>query len=149
MPVNQQIAIRTVLVLTNSRLDQRPIRQRRKSSLHVLAHSREDLRTRHTITAIGINRLPMPIMRDLHSARLQIRGPVKDVSIIEVRPAGKLSRQKTRVARLGCKEEHLLPRRKNPLAEYFRKYLRQPRSAGEHEARRAQRCAVDGANRVE
>ena len=36
-------------------------------------------------------------------------------------------------------EEHFLPRRENPLAEYFRENLRQPRAAGEHEARRAQR----------
>src|SRR4030095_12483075 len=108
MPIDQEVAIRAVFVLADARVDQRTVRDCRKASLHVLAYTSDRLRGRRATADVGIDRRAMLIVCDLEAACFEVRHPIEDVAVVEVRPPRQMRWLEPRVARGRRGEKHLL-----------------------------------------
>src|SRR5882672_1614293 len=72
MAVDQEIAVRRVLVLADARFDERSAGQRRKSPGHKSARRRKRFFSHAALGRIRVNRFAMTIERELEAAIFQI-----------------------------------------------------------------------------
>src|SRR5690606_9863796 len=98
MAVDQEVAVGRILVLADAKFAERPLRQRRK------APRREGAQQLHAgladapVAAVGIERRPVRVARDLEAPRFQIRKAVIEVPAVEVGPAGQGRALEARIA---------------------------------------------------
>jgi len=70
MPVDQEVAVRGVLVLADLARDQRRILQRRETARHERARFRQAVRRHDALPGVRIERGAVPVGRDLHAFAL-------------------------------------------------------------------------------
>src|SRR5262249_42930774 len=131
MSIDEEVAVRSVLVLTHARLDQRRVLERGKAPRDVATDRAQSFRAHSATAPLGIERRAVIVERDLHAAVLNVRGAVHFVVV--VKPTRHMRRRKHLRTRRRAKEEHFLPRGKDAIAEHMWKEFRQPRPAGEDE----------------
>src|SRR5712672_1151399 len=111
MPVNDEIMIRSILVLAHTRFEQRGILHSREAKGKVFARRLESLGTGHPLTCVGIKFRAANVVGNLESTPLSLRNKTSRNAVHEsvavVGPHRKLVLQKPVVAR-GCREEKYL-----------------------------------------
>src|SRR5215468_5470345 len=76
MTVDQEVAVRSVLVLAHARFQQWRFGESGKTAREERPHARHALRDDETIAAVGIEGLAVAVGSDLEAAALQIRNAV-------------------------------------------------------------------------
>ena len=132
--IDQQVAIRAVLILADPRFVERPAREGGKAPLHVAPHVGQPLGRRRALERVGIDAGAVGIVRNLEAAPLEIGEAVIDVAAVEIGPAGEAAHPEAVVSGRRREEEHFLAGREDAAAEQLGEDAGQPRTAGEDEA---------------
>src|SRR4029453_18437935 len=98
MEVDEEFAVRTVLILADLCADQRRIPEQRETAVAKRDNLCQGSLGRAATLRIGIDNLPMGVMGELDPASLQVREAVEDIAAVEIRPAGHGGRLEPRVA---------------------------------------------------
>src|SRR6202049_4984918 len=131
MAIDDQIAIGTVLVLTDFRGDQWRLGDLGKPLGQKVPRSGDAFRARGPIAARRIELHASSIVRQLESPPVQVWKAVDD-SLAEVDPDRKMARQVTFRTSRSSEVEALLSCRTDPVAENLGEKASEPRTAGEH-----------------
>src|SRR5438270_1351789 len=132
--VDQEIAVRAVLVLADPRLGQWSAPEEREATVAKGDNLRERGFGRTAALRIGVDLNAMRVVRELDPAALEIGEAVEDVAAIKVCPAGHRSGQEAAVAGRRSEEEDFLARRLDSRADHLGEKLGEPRARSEHEA---------------
>ena len=149
MPIDQQVAVRAVLILADPSLAERPIGEVGEASAHEGPDVGERRFGRRPIADFGIDRRPVRVMGDLEAARFEIGKAIIDVAAVEIRPARQMARLETRISRIRREKEHFLAGRKDPRRQQVREQPAEPRPAGEDEFIGDDPIAAAGGQRLE
>src|SRR5689334_13252309 len=131
VPINQEIAIRSSLILANTRLHHRCSSQPRYSSREIFPHRSQPTNTNHSLSAVRVKLLTMRIDRDLEPSPIEIRQRINQ--IVEIDPRRHHAAIEPVIPRRDTKKDNLLPRYMNQLTQQVGKDLRQPWTTGKHE----------------
>src|SRR3954465_637954 len=135
--VNQEVAVGAVFILADLGADQRRTAQVWKAPISEGDDLGECGVGRFPALRVRIDLDAMLVVRELETARLQVRKTVEDVPTVEVRPSGHRAGLEPAVAGRGSKIEDFLSRRQDPRPDLTREQLRQPGPASEDETVRA------------
>ena len=132
--VDEEIAVRAILILADAALGQRGIAQQREAAVAEGDDVGQCGIGRAARLGVGVDQGPMRIARELDPAALEVGKAVIQIAAVEVGPAGHRGAGETRVAGGRGEEEHLLPRGEDAVGEELGEELAEPRAEREHEA---------------
>src|SRR4249919_401996 len=115
--VDQEIAVRAVLILADLGPDQRCIAEGREAAVAEFYDFGERSVCRATALRIGINFGAVLVVGELDAASLEIGEAVENVAAVEVGPSGHRARQEAAVAGRRREIEDLLPRGQDSRAD--------------------------------
>src|SRR5260370_39393391 len=93
MKIDEEVAVRCVLVLTDTSFGHRRVFQSRQTPREVTTHLSESFAGSYAISAVRIKRRPVAIDGDLDAAAFQIRQAIR--FIFEINPGGQSGHRKT------------------------------------------------------
>src|SRR5438105_4898883 len=96
--VDQEIAVRAVLVLANARFGERSAFEQRETAVAVGDYLRERRLGRAAVLRVGIDRHPVRVVRELDAPALEIGKAVENVTPVEVGPAGHCAGEEAAIA---------------------------------------------------
>src|SRR5215467_1221560 len=131
--VDQEVAVRAVLVLADLRARQLCVAQRRKPAVAKGDDLGKRSVGRPAALGIRIDLHAVGVVRDLHAASLEIGEAVENVAAIEIGPARHRSLHEPAVSGWGGKVKDFLSRREDLGPDYIGEELRKPWPDGEHE----------------
>src|SRR5581483_3299802 len=130
MTVHDEMIVGRLLVLADSRLDERCVLHRRKAQAKVLANSAQPIRVDHSFAVCGIERGPSCVVGNFEAAAL-VSGNAVAKTVAMLSPYGKMTVVEA-LSRGHTKEEDILLGGTNAVPDRLRKQFAQPWSAGEH-----------------
>src|SRR5215470_11128440 len=133
MPVDQEIAVRRVLILAHARFRERSITKGRETLGEKLAHLCESCIAHPAVFGIRVACGAVAVEGYLESPILDVWDSVRTERIAEIDPRRKSRRSEPRVAGRRSEVEYFLSGRKDPVPECVWEQLRQPGSASEHD----------------
>src|SRR6476659_4157206 len=134
MEIDQEIAVRAILVLANTRLGERSSAKQREAAIPERDNFGQRGFARTPVLSVGIYDWTMDVMCEFDAAAFEIGEAVEHVAVVEIGPAGHGTRREALVAGRRREKEDLLPGGDDPLADHVGEKLREPRTAGEDEA---------------
>src|SRR6476469_4460682 len=142
MEIDQEIAVRAILVLANTRLGERGSAKRREAAIPERDHFGQRGFGRTPVLSIGIDYRAMHIVREFDAATFEIGETVEHVAVVEVGPTRHRAGRETRVASRRREEENLLAGGGDPLSNDVGEKLRKPLPGREDEAVRLNPAAT-------
>src|SRR5690348_844375 len=134
MDIDQEVAVRAVLILADLGTDQLRALQQRETAIAIGNDLGERWLGRAAVLSVGIDLDAMLVMRELQAPRFKVRETVEDVAAVEVRPSRHGAGKEPAITGRRGEIEDLLPRRQDLWPDYFREELRQPRTGSEDKA---------------
>src|SRR4029453_10935199 len=131
VPVDEEVAVGRVLVLTHLGRDQGRVLQRREPPGQERAGGGDPLRADPALARVRIEARPVRVRRELEPPRLDV-GDAVDL-VHEVDPGREGGRREARVPRGRTEVEDLLARGEDAVGEEIREELAQPAPGGEAE----------------
>src|SRR3989454_3013268 len=141
MTIDDEVLVRTLLVLANPRLEQRGAGEPGKAVPEVLARRAQPLRRRLSLPRGGIERRTARVVRHLKAPPPVAGDPVHEARAV-VRPDGQGLLGEPRVARRRPEEEDLLARGAHQIADHVGEQATEPGARGEHVRVGAQHAPV-------
>ena len=132
MSIEYEVQVRTVLVLTDPRLEKRCSFEARESELHMVAGLRQRCRGVGSFTVGGIEKRASAIVGYLEPSRLVSWNAVEDALAV-IDPYGKIIGGEAMVAGGRTEEENLLSRRMDAISQDVWEEPTQPRATGKDE----------------
>src|SRR5712692_225975 len=130
VPIDDEVIIRAVFVLADTRLQQRRVLQPRKSEAKVLADRLEPVGAHRAVARGGIEFGSMRIIRNLEAAPF-VSGNAVNESLAMIGPYRQLGLREAVVSGGRAEEKHVLLSHADAIANGSRKKFAQPRSACE------------------
>src|SRR5512132_4359108 len=106
MPVDQNISVRRVLILTNARFNNRRINKPRYPLCQILSHRLQSRRRDDALAAVGIELRSVCVDSHLQTTSIKIRHSVNE--IVEVEPRRQSAAAEHSVSRRNAEKENLL-----------------------------------------
>ena len=131
MLVDNEAMVRRILILTDSRLQQRSSLQGRKSKLQIAARRLNTFEAGHAVAVGWIKTWSTGIVRQFEPSPLASGNAIEEILSV-VDPNRQLLFEESRVTSRRAKEKDLLPRGRHSIANQFRKKTSQPRPAGKN-----------------
>src|SRR6266702_2296859 len=148
VPVDDEVIVGRVLVLTDPRFEQRGGAHARKTESEVVARDLHPGFARHALAGGGIERRSARVVGHLESAPLVAGDPVHEARAV-IGPHGERRFGEAGIAGRRAEEEHLLARRTHPVTDRVGKERSQPGAAGEDETISRNRTAIGQRHRRE
>src|SRR5438270_5733233 len=131
MAVDDQVVVRSVLVLTDSRFDQRSVFHSWKAKRHVLANGFQLFCAHHPLSPRGVKYRPTSIVGNFKSTTFVPRNAIEELVPV-IRPHGQILIVESWVTHRSSEEKHVLLRGTDLVAKHLGKNLPEPGTASEY-----------------
>src|SRR5437879_3858163 len=131
MPVDDEVAIRSVLILAHACFEERGILHRRKSKAKIFTYFFQAFHADEPLAQIRIEFAPATIVRYFEPSPLISRNSVNKRMFV-VRPRGEGFFREPGIPRRRAEEEHILLCRANLVADRVREEFSHPGPTGEY-----------------
>src|ERR1019366_720278 len=133
MPVDDEVTVRSLLVLANASLHQRRVLQGREAKANIFTNVSYSFLTDHALTVCGIESLPTRVVRNLEPTPAAARNAVTKASPV-IGPYRQMPLAEAIIPRRRAEEENILLGSLHKIAHGLWEQLAQPRPAGKQVA---------------
>ena len=131
MPIHDEVVVGSLLILADSRLDQRRVFHGRKAQGQVFAHGSQPVGIHYPLAVGGVEGRAAGVVGDFEAASL-VAGNAVAEAVAVLGPNRKMAVVEVLLRRRHAEKEHILLGGTDAVSNGFGKQLAHPRAAGEH-----------------